>query len=92
MNQIKIEFDVKIFVDQFCERGHLSNYILDLDEILQENTRHMKIYCDTFSSQTELKKTYYFIEWNLVDKSCQTRHSYIVLDTFEVTGEILLQF
>jgi len=70
------------------------NHRLDLDEILQENTRHIKIYCGKLSSQMEFGNIYF--RWSkLVNESyqiCQTRHSCTVWDISGSTGGSLLRF
>jgi hypothetical protein len=66
----------------------------DRVKILQEDTRHMKIYYGEFSNKYN-SGIYYFRWSKLLHKSCQicqTRSSCTVEDIFRATSGILLQF
>jgi hypothetical protein len=50
MNQVRSEFDLNKFVDQFCEinRAYLSNHTSKLAKILHGNTKQMELYFGKF--------------------------------------------
>jgi hypothetical protein len=50
MNQVRSEFGLNKFVDQFCEinRAYLSNHTSKLTKILHGNTKQMELYFGKF--------------------------------------------
>ena len=66
MNQVRSEFGLNKFVDQFCEinRAYLLNHTSKLAKILQGNTKQMELYFGKCSRQMKFENI-------LLDKSCQ---------------------